>query len=820
MADAALNISQDDFFNIRVSTADPVAAHPNYPQVLTQCQREMKDFLAGNLTKNLQALQELEPELFLLFKDYKWRKPVEFMCTTSCVPNLFLLNQYGFFYTAFDPIEYCDKQIDLYLANKRCMQAYFAEEKEKLGQIHFRYINDLLRYQRSNLPASVTLAQTKAAPCVSIFGVGLGYHIAHLYESVDIGTLIIDEPDPDLFYASLHCFDWDNLLRFIHNDPLREIKIFVGLSPEQFKQQLTKFYTDGRNILSDFYWSMRHYDSSATRAHELASMSIFNNINKSIGFFDSRLFAISQSYNNIMQHCRFVKQLKYRGKASPEVLIRNHLTSTLTLPEKLLHTPVCVVANGPSLSDDLPFLRQIQDKVLLIACGTALETLYNAGIQPHFYAAIERLKQIADVVSLIPDTNYLKDIILLSTDTIHPETAKLFKRQAIFFKPNEPCLNFLEYYRPEQAIDLEPVYCANPLVGNMGLAAATSLGFKQIYMFGVDNGSARADKRQHPEESVTYSKVLADATSSVAAEDKKVSELNIEKPGNFVDKVSTNVLYNTSACTMEMLIQGNQDLKYFNCSNGLRVEGAKPVHSASLLEAWQQLPEVDLDSLYTSLEEQLTCTIDLSVEESEAWCDKPMFNHMVLSFFKLMGIQTAETANLDIDTLPPEGTAQCKAQSQAQRQSELKIEPLYDCHIPEYESRLDYMQLIFKLVKFLHKIEQTPRMRKLASFLDGSLTNYFTLTMRSMYLSTTEQEAIERARMHLKTMAYFLDDARRLYIKFAPYYCEYYHRECLNGKIGFDHAESPAPELIPYIPLVTQKDRDMYPVKVFQKRYS
>lgn len=839
MAEDTLNKSNE--LDINVSTFDPASTRPDYPQILMQAQKDMLATLDFNFQKNLQAFKELEPKLFAQIKSYGFRQQVQFLCTSNGVPNLFFLQKNSFLYPAFDPIEYCNQQVALNIENRYCKQVYFAEEKEKLGQIHFRYINHLLRYQREHLPDKVTLAQTHACPCLFIFGVGLGYHIARLYELVEISTLIINEPDWDLFFASLFTFDWDNLLHFIHSEPDREIKFFIGLKPQEFKQQLEAFYLDGRNVLADFYWSMKHYNSPAINALEAVSCEFFNRLNTNLGFFDSRLFALSQAIANIMQQTRFVKQLKFRGKLSEEARKLNHLTSNLTLPQSLLDTPVCVVANGPSLSDDLPFLRQVQDHVLIIACGTALETLYNAGIQPHFYAAIERLKQISDVISLIPDENYLKDIILLATDTIHPETAKLFKRQALFFKPNEPLLDMLEQHNPQLSYELEKIYCTNPLVGNMGLAAAAAFGFKHIYMFGVDNGSARADKRQHPEESVTYSKIFSDTQHNVAREDQNINELNIEVPGNFVEKIYTNYLYKSSAFTMEVLIKNNSDLHFFNCSNGCKINGALPVHSKSLLKSWLKLPTVKLDNLFSSLEHSLTMNLPLNLKELGQWCDKPLFNHIVLSFFKIMGIENEENSHLKIECLPEsqftmnEQTQLSAATLSTDNVKENYIEQklsftssnhtvvtmgnLYSCTLPKFSSRLEVMLILRNLISYMHSLEQQSRTKALLCFFNGSVMNFCTLTMRIMYMSENEEEALQRAREHLQTLAYMLDDARHLYINFAPFYCDYQHRELLKGKIGFDHENMLAPDVPAYVPAVTQKDRDLYPVRVFTKRY-
>lgn len=839
MAEDTLNKSNE--LDVNVSTFDPASTRPDYPQILMQAQKDMLATLDFNFQKNLQAFKELEPKLFTQIKSYGFRQQVQFLCTSNCVPNLFFIQKNSFLYPAFDPIEYCNQQVALNIESRYCKQVYFAEEKEKLGQIHFRYINHLLRYQREHLPDKVTLAQTHACPCLFIFGVGLGYHIARLYELVEISTLIINEPDWDLFFASLFTFDWDNLLRFIHSEPDREIKFFIGLKPQEFKQQLEAFYLDGRNVLADFYWSMKHYNSPDINAHEAVSCKFFNRLNTNIGFFDSKLFALSQAAAHMLQQNKFVKQLKFRGKLSEEILKLNHLTSNLTLPQYLLDTPICVIANGPSLSDDLPFLRQVQDHVLIIACGTALETLYNAGIQPHFYAAIERLKQIADVISLIPDTNYLKDVILLATDTIHPETAKLFKRQALFLKPNEPLLDMLEQQNPQLSYELEKIYYTNPLVGNMGLAAAATFGFKHIYMFGVDNGSARADKRQHPEESVTYSKIFSDTQHNVAREDQKINELNIEVPGNFVEKIYTNYLYNTSAFVMEELIKIHSDLHFFNCSNGCKIQGAQAIHSKSLLKSWLKLPTVDLSSLFSSLEHSLTMSLPLSLKELEQWCDKPLFNHIVLSLLKLIGIENEENSHLKIECLPEsqftmneqtqlsasalstdnvkENYIEQKLSFTSSNHTAVTMGNLYSCTLPKFSSRLEVMLILRNLISYMHSLEQQSRTKALLCFFHGSVMNFCTLTMRVMYMSENEEEALQRAREHLQTLAYMLDDARHLYINFAPFYCDYQHRELLKGKIGFDHENMLAPDVPAYVPAVTQKDRDLYPVRIFTKRY-
>lgn len=809
MPDVASNANSSDF-SVSVDTFDPASSQEDYPQILMQKHKEMLANLGITFQQNLQAFAEFEPELFAKIRSSKFTQQVQFSCTSNGVPNLFFLQKNKFLYSAFDPIEYCNCQVDVFLEHKQCYQSYYAEEKNDFGQIHFRYLNRLLQYQRENLPRHVTLGQTHACPCMFVLGVGLGYHIGRIYELVEVGTLLIVEPDPDLFYASLFTFDWANLLSFIHSEPNREIKFFVGLKAAQLKEDLQAFYADHR-VLCDFFWSIRHYDSPEILESESVVSSLFNTVNRNMGFFDSRMFAFSQSVSNVLEQTPFLRKLKFRGKLPYKLLKLNHLTSRLTVPEQVLRIPVCVVANGPSLSDDLPFLRKIQDKVWIIACGTAYETLFNAGIQPDFYAALERIFHISEVLSLIQDESFFKNTILLSIDNIHPSVVKMFAHQLLLSKTDEPFYEMLQYRDPEQSYDLEPIYCVNPLVGNLGMAAAATIGFKQIYMFGVDNGSIREDKREHPEESILYGKIISDSRSDLAKEDQALNELNLEREGNFVKKVYTNYFYTSSVKTLEILIQNNNDLKFFNCSNGCKVQGATPIHSADLLEDWLKLPDVSVD--LNEVLKQLTVKLPYTAKELASWCDKPLFNHVVLNCFKCLGIETDEVKNLP-STLPESNATQQEVDKLI-----ANLQPLYDCDVPNVSSRLDVMHYLHQLQSYLKQLELDPRLNVCFSFLGGSLNNFCTLTMRSMYLSTDEESALKHARLHLKTLAFFLDDARRLYIQCLPEYYHVQHRNWLKGKIGFDHAGDPAPDVPQYKPKVSQQDRELYPNKIFVKRY-
>ena len=87
--------------------------------------------------------------------------------------------------------------------------------EDSYGQIHFKHNNAIARVISSEKRDVIKLAELDCIPILVVNGIGLGYHLAEIYERIDVMNLIIVEPDLDVFYLSLYCFDWANLLNYL-----------------------------------------------------------------------------------------------------------------------------------------------------------------------------------------------------------------------------------------------------------------------------------------------------------------------------------------------------------------------------------------------------------------------------------------------------------------------------------------------------------------------------------------------------------------------------------------------------------------------------
>lgn len=63
--------------------------------------------------------------------------------------------------------------------------------------------------------------------------------------------------------------------------------------------------------------------------------------------------------------------------------------NTSVLKDLLKDKPVILVSSGPSLTEDIPKLKECQDKAIIIACSTAVSVLYKNDIIPHFVVVID-----------------------------------------------------------------------------------------------------------------------------------------------------------------------------------------------------------------------------------------------------------------------------------------------------------------------------------------------------------------------------------------------------------------------------------------------
>ncbi|GAB6054450.1 DUF115 domain-containing protein [Magnetospira thiophila] len=403
-----------------------------------------------------------------------------------------------------------------------------------------------------------------------VFGVGLGYHLEELLDRTRCHTMIIAEPTPELLLHSLRAIDWVALWEKAAVNG-QEIYIVLRSTPEQLSEAMFAVQDKcGRTFLNGSYAYHHYYSWALKRTRELLN-SKMDSFHWSKGYFEDEQLMMTNTAKNF---ARFPHRI---------------------IPwEPRLHqqTPILVVGSGPSLDKDITQIARLREQALIVSCGTALGILLKNGIRPDFHIENENTYPLVKNLIKFKEKYGLQDIILLGSTSIHPEATAQFDEVWFYYRSGLSCDQLLN---PGH----RSLIAAGPLVANAGFAAATALGFRRVYLFGVDCGR-RPDAQHHSKDAVYLED---DYDNWLAGSSLKSLESSFDRvvEGNFGGKIISSWKLEYSR-TQFSRIPGLKDLDVFNCSDGAAISGARPQASAALKLEPMALPR---ERLIRSVREQL-----------------------------------------------------------------------------------------------------------------------------------------------------------------------------------------------------------------------
>lgn len=545
--------------------------------------------------QNMASFRLYIPHIADMYEAYQPARPFKFFCTENGQPNLAWLDDDVAVYGA-EPYLLCEALVTEFMEKASLSRLSFSQEANPIGFMHVECLNKLNAYL-DDISAKETLLGhvPREVPSALVFGVGLGYHLGYLYERCKIGTLFLFEPDLDLFYASLYCFDWAPLLTYLHQENLG-LHILLGQDEDTIVRDFSSaIHRRGAFLITNAFFMWGYQNDKIKELTKMVQQE-YHLLAMGWGFFDDNLIALSHTIHNIERAVPFL----LRGKKVPAHLSR---------------APIFIIANGPSLDQSIEVIKKNQDNALIISCGSAISALHKIGIKPDIHVTVERTKIVYDFLSGLNDPSYLKDILLLTTDVTHPDCSALFGQSLFVFKHNEPGAALLKSYFPEIR-NYTAVGGVNPLVGNIGVSAPVHLGFKNIYLFGLDNGYK--DKGHHHSRFSAYynNKANAKILGELMYGDSKW-----QRKGNFGGMVISNAMFDTSRRVIEQVLATHDDVRCFNCSDGVKIEKARPLPSDEI----NLHGPVDKPALIRAIV-ALCAPITLSKESVEPLLDIDFFN--------------------------------------------------------------------------------------------------------------------------------------------------------------------------------------------------
>lgn len=439
-------------------------------------------------------------------------------------------------------VGYTDRQVEAFLEKPRRINLPWYKKSPDTALCNQRVVNEMLDWlDAEKLDAAPE--SDKDGGYLIVLGLGLGLGIERLLEELPVRNLVIVEQFPEFLRHSMETVDWTRW-----RDALEERggTLRFVLAQDQY-QAANELYIHVRNHhfgLIDGSYLLLHYQSSFTRGTLDELISRLPVIAANPGFFEDEIVMLRNGFRNLRRHKHKLLQDRRR---------------------LMLSAPVIVVASGPSVDSAIDFIRDNQDKAVIITCGTGLGALLGYDIKPDFHVDTENTPGPLEILSGLAEKHDLGGITLIACNTVDPGVPGLFDECYLYFRDSVSATHFF-------GRDHRPLFLAAPTVSNAAVRAMLALGFREIYLVGVDLGS-REKGRHHSQKSI----YIADETFlETHPEHAAASKYTIKRQGSLGGIVFANTSFLYAAMYMTNLMRVFPGTTVYNLSDGTRIGGTIP----------------------------------------------------------------------------------------------------------------------------------------------------------------------------------------------------------------------------------------------------
>ncbi len=219
--------------------------------------------------------------------------------------------------------------------------------------------------ERQRFDQETNLDQVNA---VYIYGLGLGYHYTYLKQWLEEDTtrdLIFIEEDP----AVLSLFMSKDELQDIFLHPQVHLRwMFDQERRDAFYQECANSFPVRRVAVA----ALESYAKKYTEKYEELKLALMRTSTVENALFMENLY-YHQLFTNLLPNYRRL----------PKAFYGNGLHG------QFKNIPAIICGAGPSLSEAIPFLKNMEQKALIIAGGSTITALSSQGVSSHFHFAID-----------------------------------------------------------------------------------------------------------------------------------------------------------------------------------------------------------------------------------------------------------------------------------------------------------------------------------------------------------------------------------------------------------------------------------------------
>ncbi len=375
------------------------------------------------------------------------------------------------------------------------------------------------------------------------FGNLLGSHLKSFQEKIAFKCCFIYEPNLEIFRLSMFVTDYKSLN---NNSEL----IFSIMDEEDILVRKLNQFFRGMFIYSNYnikYYKMINVDDGVF--HKILSELYLSN--GSSYDYTKLLF---DTFYSVSKHINKYKILTTKNKSANFSLTNDK--------------PTLLIGAGPSLTKNIKWLKENQDKFIIVAIGATYKKLFDNGITPDIVTTVDPKFHILNSTHFnVEDVILLKNTIVLASINTPTKILDRFNQEKLFlyevvdtFKNNSNVYNGIS-------------------IGEITLSLLLDMNVKDIYLLGTDlafdekTGLSHFDGYVNKREDFENDKSKLDVVLETGNSSR---EEFIQIKGNKRNKVVTNRIFALSINQYVRIItlfkKPSQNI-YNLCEDGAYIEG-------------------------------------------------------------------------------------------------------------------------------------------------------------------------------------------------------------------------------------------------------
>ena len=373
-----------------------------------------------------------------------------------------------------------------------------------------------------------------------VFGVVLGIHIPEIIDKMKAKVYHIIEPSLELFRLSLFVTDYSRLFE------QSQVYFYIADEESEFTQKFKYIY------YKTFFYN-----------HYIKFFMFTQNCNIYVDYIQNLL--VSQTHN-LYSYNREILSLDRTYNYLKEGFNYINISKTYDF-EYIKKKPILMLAAGPSLKNDVDFIKSNKNKFIIVSIYSLLPFLEENGIIPDVVTQYDEDDEVVmETIKKVNNLDLFKDTIFLFASHLDPKVMTTFIKSNIYV--------FQGLFEAKKDFST----LTSPSIGEITYALINILGFRNIYLLGLDMALDSNTNQTHYEENYTGSFNTKNLENLENSYSFRNSFIKIK--GNFIDEINTLPLFKISIDHINLFTKRYKhlhNLPIYNLSNGAYFEDIQPL---------------------------------------------------------------------------------------------------------------------------------------------------------------------------------------------------------------------------------------------------